>query len=121
MINPNTFITIKGKYSETNNGVWVECEVTIPIKNIRNLDKSGNPNKGGVSGNFIRILMEYQSLAPKIIAILVDEKTTDWVKSILADTDFGAPLIDTTEQIRVLVKEEVRKVKKTAIEDLGEI
>lgn len=110
-INPNDFITIEGTKLDQLNNVWTQMEITTSIKNIKNIEKWVRGNNESETTYQARVEIQYQAKS-QIHNIKINKKKYESLKSLVKRVDFSIPVIETTESIREIVKEQIKEMKQ---------
>jgi hypothetical protein len=107
-INPNSFFKFDGKWSNKN-GTEFLVSFTIPYKDVKRLE-TVEDEYGEVHYNL------FVNFDEKVHMYSLAKEDYERIGLQLEQIDFGVPIIETQEQIRSVVKEEINKTKaKTAI------
>lgn len=106
-INPNSFVTFNCHAINGNSNFSKIVEMTLPWKSIHSAERCQTDSQK--TGYWLRVM--FPGLE-KYTTYQLDEKTYNELKRELPRIDFSIPIIETVEQIRDAVKEEINKTKR---------
>ena len=126
-INPNNFIVIKGDLFTYTDSLMKTAhfigshELCITFKNIIKLETTVEADGQTNHWIVVRASSHQLTLAKNRDSTIfrIDENAYNEIKAMLVDVDFDIPVIETKDEIREIVKEEIVKGKNnTAISSL---